>query len=154
MNQYSNEICLETLLFKISMKNQNTSTEEDYISYHMSQFIGDEKMTNLPITCLDRILLKYFKIKDGIEKVDEEEIVNFLFSFLDSAGRKASVLFGHLDFGENKLEIIQRLVKGYSDVFDFNMLNSTLAKTVTELTSEMIKQSENFKIIFDQMKKK
>lgn len=33
------------------------------------------------------------------------------------------------------------------------MLNSTLAKTVTELTSEMIKQNENFKIIFDQMKK-
>lgn len=136
------------------MKNQNTSTEEDYISHHMSHFIGDEKMKNLPITVLDRILLKYFIMKDGIEKVDEEEIVNFLFSVLDSAGRKASVLFGHLDFGEKKFEIIQRLVKEYSDVFDFNMLNSTLAKTVTELTSEMIKQSENFKIIFDQMKKK
>ena len=66
----------------------------------------------------------------------------------DKYGRPASVLFNLIDFKEQRIELVNRLIENYLDIFDFNQINRTLTKTVQDLTSEFNKQQEEYCIIF------
>ena len=74
LNKHTNELCLDTLLFKINMneskrKNNDTEYEEKYISHHLHNFItkNEEKMTKLPIQVLHRILNNYYSTQEEKE---------------------------------------------------------------------------------------
>lgn len=81
------------------------------------------------------------------------EIIKFLFGCLDKYGKEASVLFSFINFENQSIEVVNRLLKNYSDVFDFNMINSTLLKTTSQLTSELNKLKLEFANTLTQMKK-
>ena len=51
-----------------------------------------------------------------------------------------------------RIEVMTRLIVNYSDRFDFNMINSTLVKTTTDLTSEMAKQKEEYSFLLNSIK--
>lgn len=81
-------------------------------------------------------------------------MMNFLFTCLDRFGEDASILFNDVDFRKQNVGFINRLINGYSDKFNFNMANSTLAKTATDLANELTKQSEKYSMIFNEMKER
>ena len=80
-------------------------------------------------------------------------MINFLFKILDKKGKDCSILFNNIDFREENICVINRLLNEYSDKFDFNMINSTMAKTTMKLSSELTKQKEEHLKIFSEMER-
>lgn len=153
--QHSKELIFPTLFFKLfegkEKLKQNpffdTTKEEIFVSNHLNDFIKRDQMLSLPVPILYRI----FKRCNSIEKV-VDDLTIFLFKCLDKYGKSASILFNLVDFGDEKIGIINRLLQDYSDIFDFNMINKTLAKTTKQITSELSKQREEYSLLFSQMK--
>ena len=80
--------------------------------------------------------------------------MNFLFKCLDKYGRKASVLFNNIDFGENKSEYINILITKYSTKFDFHFINFEFLKSIYEQQNEVLqKQLENQQSMTNEMKR-
>lgn len=67
--------------------------------------------------------------------------------------KTASILFSYVDFEQQSLDVVNRLINDYSEVFDFNMINSTLLKTTSQLTSEISKIKLEYANSMKQMKK-
>ena len=162
---YSEDLIFPSFLFKMkkcafnemSELNENltefynTDKEEKCIINHLTQFIKNDQMALLPIQVLDRI---FTKCNSQVSQQNLSDISSFLFKCLDKHGRDASILFSHIDFGEQNVVFFNRLLNEYSEIFDFNMVNSTLLKTTTDLTSEMAKQRIEYSNLFNAMKKK
>ncbi|KAK8841507.1 hypothetical protein M9Y10_027126 [Tritrichomonas musculus] len=154
----SEDLIFATLFFKtdeMTEKSSNhsffdTSKEEHFISDHLPEYIQKEEMLNLPITVLYRIFELFYKDQQNNDEIKNDMTI-FLFNCLDKYGKSASALFSFIDFGEQKIEVVNRLLKDYSDKFDFNLINETLTNTVKDLTSEVIKTKEEYSILFKQM---
>ena len=154
IEDHSEDLIFETLIFKTNKMNKtncssshfDTSKEEKFISEHLSEFIQKEKMLELPIPLLYRVLKLFFESQHNKDEL-RSGLTDFLFKCLDKYGRSASVLFNLIDFKEQRNELVNRLIKNYLTVFDFNQINQTLAETVQDLT----KQKEEYLIIFKQM---
>ena len=72
-------------------------------------------------------------------------MIEFLFKCLDHFGRDASVLFDQIDsFGSNG-NLINRLIDGYSEKFDFSFVNTGNLKTVYQLENEIIAREKEIK---------
>ena len=97
-----------------------------------------------------RILQKYNE--GNCMKVNNKDMVDFLFRCLDKYGKKASVFYNKIDFAEEQINVIHRLLYQYQGRFDFNFLNSTLAKTTLQLTEDSDIQKEKYSELFDDMK--
>ena len=123
IEDHSDELVIQTLLF-----NPAAEKEEEIISSNFSEFIKNDQILQLPISTLDRIFQNYKKSKTA-KKIDNNEIIIFLFKCLDRYGKDASILFNDVDFQEENVGVVNRLLNEYSNDFDFNMINSTLAKT-------------------------
>lgn len=85
-----------------------------------------------------------------MEKSDE--FIDFLFTCLDKHGKDASILFSFVDFENQSIDVVNRLISNYSNVFDFNMINSTLLKTTSQLTNELTKLKIEFSSSLKEMK--
>lgn len=138
--------------------NYDTSNEEEIISKHLYEYINDKELCLLPIETFDRILKKHLKnnnneMKDKKDKKDkEDEMMKILFSYLDKYGGEASILFSNVDFSQQRLEVMTRLLDKYSNIFDFSMINSTLLKTTREMMSEMSKMRSEYSKNINEMK--
>lgn len=167
IEEHWNNLVLPSILFKIKIQpnNQrksdidnippsfiNTEKEEEIISLHLNEYIQNPEMLLLPISNLDRIF-HHFYCSQKVHKISNE-MIEFLFKYLDKHGIDASILFSYIDFGEQSIDVMNRLIHNYSEKFDFNMINSTLLKTTTQLTSEVAKMKEDFSIMFSQMTQK
>ena len=108
-------------------------------------------MLDLPISVLERVFDRYFKDKKNDS--NSSQIIEFLFQCLDKFGRDASILFSNINFGNQSIFVSNRLIKDYSNIFDFNMINSTLVKTTTQLTSEVSKLKEEYFQLIDEQHK-
>lgn len=161
------EIFFQSFLFKIQFQNCDkkveffdTKSEEEAAVARLKECINDERMFQLPISILDRIFHKYFfDSKSGIgmnskseNKLNSTEIIEFLFKCLDRYGRDASILFSYVDFEQQSIGVVDRLLKQYSEIFDFNVINSTLLKTTMMLTSEVTRVKEECLVAFNEMK--
>lgn len=145
IDEHSSSLVFETIQYQIQMQNQNikndskscTQNEEKYIASHFSEFIDDERLLNLPVAVLYRI------VNDDQFKFDQsnqDEFIGFLFKCLDKYKTEASILFLNLDLENQRIDLFKRLKNEYSDVFDFTMLNPKyLLKTTSDLLSEVIK---------------
>ena len=159
INKHSNDLIFSTLLFKNSEGKEkfkensffDTSKEENFISTHLKECIQKEEMLSLPIPVLHRILKRFYSNKQKNDEITND-VTNFLFKCLDKYGKRASVLFNVVDFKEEKIDVVNRLLTEYSEKFDFNMINLTLAKTAEELTSDLFKQKEEYSTLFSEMK--
>ena len=121
----------------------DTTKEEQFISTHLRECIKDDNMVLLPVQLIYRCM-KSSPIKGQYEGQFLRELIEFLFKCLDHHGKRASLLFNIVDFGDVNLEVFDRLLQNYSEVFDFNMINSTMAKTTKELCSDLAKQKREF----------
>ena len=110
-------------------------------------------MLLLPIPILNRIFQNYHKKIESNKNQQNQQIIEFLFKVIDKYGKDGSILFNNIDFQKENIYVINRLLNEYSDIFDFNMINSTLLKTTAEISSKMTKQREEFKLLFSDMKK-
>lgn len=75
-----------------------------------------------------------------MDLTNQGQFINFLFKCLDKHQREASILFLNLDLENEHFEVLTRLITFYSNVFDFNFINSKyLAKSASNVISEMNK---------------
>ena len=150
--EHNDEFIFESLFFKTKQRSTkeekffDTTKEEEIISSNLERYIKEKRMLNLPIPVLDRII-------KGSKLNITKGIIEFLFEILEEKGEEGSILFNNIDFKHESIEVFKRLINEYSDKFDFNMINSTLLKTTTELTSELSKEREIYSEQFNEMKK-
>lgn len=135
------------------MNEIDTINEESIISKDIFKYINDENMLLLPIPVLNRIFQNFHKKIESNKNHQNQQIIEFFFKVIDKYGKDGSILFNNIDFQKENIYVINRLLNEYSDILNFNMINSTLLKTTAEISSEMTKQREEFKLLFSDMKK-
>ena len=159
----SKELVIKSLLFKSQIQRvddtysnfTNTTNEELIISSNLNKYIEEKEddLASLPIPVLERIFTKFcFQSNSQQLFKNSEQITNFLFTCLDKQGKDASILFSFFNFENHEIDVVNRLLNEYSDVFDFNMINSTLLKTTSELTSELTKLKLEYSEALKEMK--
>lgn len=121
----------------------NSANYEDMISDSLEDYIQDDRLLSLHISTLYRILRRY-RLKKQNQQT-KKEVVDFVFKVLKEKGREASVLFSEIDFGDAKIECINRLLNEFSTEFDFNFINSSLLLTIYETNSRLILNEEKHK---------
>ena len=156
-NEHCSDVIIRSLLFKkefqeeTGFENENekiffdTKQEEEIVSENIEKYINNDQMLDLSIPVLSRII-------GQSKKKPLKDLINFLFKALDRHGIEASILFNNIDFGELSIDVFNRLLNEYSDKFDFNMINSTLVKTTTQISREMSKQKEEYANLFNEMR--
>lgn len=155
-NQYisknSKTLIIQAILFKLQLQNhidqanqetseiKSTREEEKIISSQILEYINNDQLLLLPVHVLYNIFNDpNFNFKE-MSKSNQNKVVDFLFKCLDKYKREASVLFINLDLENERTDLLKRLLNQYSDVFDFNMINSRLlVQTTSELLSELNK---------------
>lgn len=148
------QIIFQSLLFKYELLNSkandeiqfiDSSNEEIIIGEKLNEYLNDERLLNLPIAAIDRILKNHLNSKN--DKNENDQIIQFLFKCLDKHKRKASILFLNIDINNQPKDLIIRLINDYSDIFDFNMIN---LKSILNTSSELLKELTKVKIEYDQ----
>ncbi|KAK8849985.1 hypothetical protein M9Y10_018579 [Tritrichomonas musculus] len=122
----------------------DTSKEEKFISEHLSEFIQKEKMLELPIPLLYRVLKLFFESQHNKDEL-RSGMTDFLFKCLDKYGRSASVLFNLIDFKEQRNELVNRLIKNYLTVFGQNMKVSAIINDKSYFEQEFINNADIIK---------
>ena len=146
-------LVFKSLLFKIEYSNKyddkieknfiDTKNEEEIIIANLKEYLKDERLLSLPVSILYNILEKYYS-RMAQDEIQEQEIIEFLFKSLDKYGRDASILFSNIDFEKQNIEMMNRLLQEYSNIFDFSKINSTLLKTTTQIVSDMNQMKETY----------
>lgn len=112
-------------LYHHYLHNHPDNDDEDYISAHFFDYINDTRLIKLPVAILYRILNN-----SNIQKIDDmddqhrNQIFDFMFKCLDEHKKSASILFKNCDLNDANIDIINRLLNDYKDIFDFNMINT------------------------------
>lgn len=148
-------LAFQLLLFKTQNQNNinspsrgeikinDTSNEEKIISSRLIEYLEDDRLVRLSIPIIDRILKNYLNENKG--QINSEKINEFLFKCLDVHKREASVLFLNIDINNQPIGVIGRLIKDYSEIFDFNMINNkSILKTSSDLLKELIQVKNEF----------
>ncbi|KAK8892525.1 hypothetical protein M9Y10_029758 [Tritrichomonas musculus] len=144
-----NQIALDLCAFKTDLKNFEKPLFEDIISAKLVTFINDEKLLKLDVPTMYRILANHkIKYQNNNENI-EDQIMELKFKYLKKWGKKASILFSDSNFGNMKIDYVRRLFSDeYENIFDFNMINSSLLKSIYE------NQSEHTKLLYKNFKEK
>lgn len=136
ISEHRDEIILDIFTINQNEPDFELETYEEAISNHLEEYFNDHRLLNLQMASLYRIVAKYHGQKEGSLNDDEKRALNeFLFKCLDEFGREASVLFKYFDFGNSRVECMNRLLTEYKDVFDFHFINSDYLATVYEYES-------------------
>ncbi|KAK8838946.1 hypothetical protein M9Y10_032406 [Tritrichomonas musculus] len=138
----------KNIIFEILLNHQkdpsiNTKTYENIISQHLQMYINDEQLLNLKTPILYRILDNYFNEQEEKE-IENDDIFNFLFNYLDKFGRDASVLFSFVNFLNPKIEHLSRLLNEYLKIFDFHFINLSIARALDSLIGEKEELEKKF----------
>ena len=108
-------------------------------------YINDEQLLSLPISVLYRIINKEQLKLNSMNLTNQGQLIEFLFKCLDKYKREASILFLNLDLENERIDLLDQLFTRYSDVFDFNMINSQyLAKKNLFILKELKKLKIEF----------
>ena len=159
IQEHSDKLVFHSILFKSSLRPNNstfsipanfftTKNEEELISEHLHEYIQNDQMLLLPIPVIHRILTNFKSKSDKNVNKISNELIEFLFKLLDKYGKEASVLFSLIDFENQQIFVMNKLIQNYSNIFDFNYINSTLLKTTIQLTNEVAKIKEEYSIYF------
>lgn len=143
---HKKDVVLELLLLGQDADDTDNHEYEDMISINLPEYLTDQRLLSLRLPVLHRILSKYSQ-KNSL-KTDPEErskFIEFLFKCLDHFGREASVLFECVDFGSNSGTFLNRLMKEYSEKFDFHFINDQQLRTIYDLEGEIIQRAANLR---------
>lgn len=75
-----------------------------------------------------------------------------MFQCLSKFGRRASVLFGEINFEKIEIKYLNRMLTEFPDIFDFHFLNMTFLKKNFEIQNETIKYLEIQKKLLNDQK--
>lgn len=149
-NEYIEKNHLNVIFDFIHYKSQNHvnfQEEENIVSSNFNEFMNDEKIFSLPIPILFRIL------NNENFRIEQNDLIEFLFKCLDKYGKEASVLFSNFNFENSRIDFYSRLINNYSNVFNFNMINREfLMSTTNELLSELNQMKIEFTSLISEMK--
>ncbi|KAK8857398.1 hypothetical protein M9Y10_015803 [Tritrichomonas musculus] len=124
---------------------QPNRDDEDIISKCIFDIIDDEVLLKLPIPTLYRILNNYSLSLNELDENQQNQIINFLFKYLQKYKKEASTLFLNLNLDKSKLDVIFRLNEEFSGIFDTNMIKTeSLIKIVTDLSNDLKNLKNNF----------
>ena len=85
--------------------------DEKIISKCIFDIIDDEVLLKLPIPILDRILNNYTLNMNELDENQQNQIINFLYKYLQKNKKEASSLFLNLNLDKSKIDVIFRLNK-------------------------------------------
>ena len=146
LNKITNEYIFSSnplffLDFLIEYQNHNNnnidlSKYEKIISVHIEEYINDDRLLQLDLQTLYRIIKEYFINEKGKENFNRKQVIDFLIKVLDKEGRRASILFEFVDFCEYRKEYLQLLTDKYSDIFDFQYIKKALIEEYIEEEKE------------------
>ncbi|KAK8848021.1 hypothetical protein M9Y10_019074 [Tritrichomonas musculus] len=129
------QLALESLLFTLSYNSTlhfvETADEENIISSNFDQFMKDERLFQVPIPILYRIVQKYYLDFYNTNNSNEQSVNNastndlkdefsaFLFKLLDKNPKKASMFFEFFDIQNSRLKdftiaILMFSIRGFS----------------------------------------
>ena len=106
---------------------QQMQLYEELLAKSLLEHVKDERIFSIPISSLHRVVTKY---KQNSEDTYNPKFIDFLFDCLDHIGRKASIWFSDLDFNQFTPDQYHRLLKDYSEIFDFHFINSSFIKKI------------------------
>ncbi|KAK8881359.1 hypothetical protein M9Y10_004095 [Tritrichomonas musculus] len=151
----------------ILLKTEDKGTYEDILADHLLEYIDDERLFQLKIQSIYRIIQRYEENRKLIEKNDEENdkikpnridlienderdiFFGFLFKSLDKYGKEASILFSIADFGNEGKKYLSLLTRDYSKIFDFHFIDEKIIDTIykeeNEILSRKISEEEIIK---------
>lgn len=112
------------------------SRYEEIISTHMEQYIEDERLMQLDLNTIYRIIKLYFKNEKENNKYTLKKVLDFLIKNLSIKGRSASIIFECVDFGEYRKEYLQILIDKYSNIFDFHYIREPIFKIYLKAEKE------------------
>ena len=102
------------------------------LSKNLTLYLEDEDILKLSISQITRLVSNFFAKSNPSKPIKmNSDFIQFFFNCLDHYGKEASILFSFVNFENLSIDVVNRLLNDYSDVFDFNMINSTLLKTTT-----------------------
>lgn len=156
INDHLSELVLQKLLFKTVLQDQfkaqpffDTKSDERYVSENFTKYMNDDELFSLPFPVIERIFALYMNSKN-IDKIDSKSFIQFFFNCLDRYGKQASVLFNGIDFKDDERKVRDRLIQNYSDVFDFNLFDSALEKTTSQIIDDLEEQKKEFNSVYSQ----
>lgn len=136
----------ENLILPILLVRQHdtqfeTEIYEEILSNHLLDYINDEQLLNLKFNILYRIINNFLSVNKEYTKVNSNtEFIEFLFKCLDKYGQKASVLFNQIDLNNSGTNYLARLMRDYSNIFDFHFVNSEFIKSLYQTESNLIQK--------------
>lgn len=144
INKNKKTLIFQSILYKIqnqnSMVNFDLSNEEKIIASNFFEFINDDKLTSLPISVLYRIINDKVLNLKTMDTTHQTQLFEFLFKCLDKYKKPGSVLFLNIDLETERIDLLIRLLRDYSSIFDFNLINpKLLANNASYLLNELNK---------------
>lgn len=136
------DLALQILLMHQNDEKFDTKVYETVLSENLPFYVKDDRLLDLKISTLYRICTEFFRKSES-----QKEINEFLFKCLDKFGKEASSLFAFVDFGKSRNECLERLLNGYSEIFDFHFINSQMLKSLYEQQNETIKNDERNRML-------
>lgn len=142
IDDHCHSLILKIIKFKhsLSIKEKTYSLpliqEEDIVRQCFFEYIKEDEFYDIPIEFIYRVINeKDFEIKN-----EEEEIyTEFLFKCLDKYQKEASILFLNvrLKNKETRHKLFKRLIKEYSSIIDFHLINPKfLIETILDAFEE------------------
>lgn len=150
IEDHQKELLLEILTFNSQNSTEDKKIYEDILSDNILQHIEDDRLFQLKLPSIYRILMRYEdNHKKNENKGERDKIFEFLFKCLDKYGRKASVLFSIVDFGHDKMKHLKKLSRDYSKIFDFHFIEKDIVEEIYDEENKiMIKKiSDEEKLI-------
>lgn len=152
IEKYNKSLIFQTIQYQYQLLKSNKITKlsnlenyEEMIASNFFEYIDNEKLQELPIPVLYRIINNPKLKINQMEQESQNRFLDFLFKCIKKYKREASILFSNLDIESQRIEIFSKLNNKYSDIFDFNMINKKfLMKTTSDLLSEMFKLKDNY----------
>lgn len=143
IEKHQKELLLDILL---NDSTKDKETYEDIMSDNLLEHIEDQKLLKLNLVSIYRIIIKYeekrnlTKSSSEDDKEERGKIFTFLFKCLDKFGKDASILFSSVDFGSEKREILNKLLKEYSKSFDFHFIDTQMVQILYERENENLQK--------------
>lgn len=101
-----------------------STPEECEIARDLENRVKDNKLLNLPLATMHRIVQRYLLEGNKISK----NILDFLFKEIDTHGREGSVMFSLVPcFEDDEMEnyMLKKLYNEYKDTFEFCFLSGS-----------------------------
>lgn len=147
---------LENIITQILSSKQFYHQDEIFISNHMKQVASNKLSLQIPISSLCRILSLY----SARNKYVEEDIIDFLFNYVEHQGIKASIIFTFVEFGEKGRDVLIKNIIKHPNYLDSQMLSSKICESIVYIKEEqkkkesfLINEIKNIKEIYDNQMK-